>query len=104
PLAVTGDKRSPMLPEVPTFAEAGFPGYDAPIWFGVIAPARTPPAVMARLHDELTKAVAKPAFVQLSEKQGARAFTIPSAEFSRRLTAEMRTWKDLVARRGIKVE
>jgi tripartite-type tricarboxylate transporter receptor subunit TctC len=104
PLAVTGDKRSPMLPEVPTFAEAGFPGYDAPIWFGVIAPARTPPAVIARLHEELTRAVAKPAFVQLSEKQGARAFTIPSAEFSRRLTAEMRTWKDLVARRGIKVE
>ena len=104
PLAVTGYKRICMLPEVPTFAEAGFPGYDAPIWFGVIAPARTAPAVMARLHDELTKAVAKPAFVQLSEKQGARAFTIPSAEFSRRLTAEMRPWQDLVTRRGIKIE
>ena len=104
PLAVTGDQRSPMLPDVPTFAEAGFPGYDAPIWFGVIAPARTPPAVIARLHEELTRAVAKPAFVQLSEKQGARAFTIPSAEFARRLAAETRTWKDLVARRGIKIE
>jgi tripartite-type tricarboxylate transporter receptor subunit TctC len=104
PLAVTGAERSPMLPEVPTFAEAGFPGYDAPIWFGVIAPARTPPAVIARLHEELTRAVAKPAFVELSQKQGARAFTIPSAEFARRLTAETGTWKDLVARRGIKVE
>jgi tripartite-type tricarboxylate transporter receptor subunit TctC len=104
PLAVTGDKRSAMLPDVPTFAEAGFPGYDAPIWFGVIAPARTPPAVIVRLHDELTRAVAKPVFVELSQKQGARAFTIPSAEFARRLTAETRTWKDLVERRGIKVE
>ena len=104
PLAVTGDKRSAMLPDVPTFAEAGFPGYDAPIWFGVIAPARTPPAVMARLHEELTRAVAKPAVVGLFQKQGARAFTIPSAEFARRLAAEMRTWKDLVTRRGIKVE
>ena len=104
PLAVTGEKRSPMLPDVPTFAEAGFSGYDAPIWFGVIAPARTPPAAMARLHEELTRAVAKPAFVELSQKQGARAFTIPSAEFARRLTEETRTWKDLVVRRGIKVE
>jgi tripartite-type tricarboxylate transporter receptor subunit TctC len=104
PLAVTGEKRSAMLPDVPTFAEAGFAGYDAPIWFGVIAPARTPPAVVARLHEELARAVAKPAFVQLAEKQGARAFTIPSAEFSRRLAAEMRTYKDLVVRRGIKVE
>ena len=104
PLAVTGGERSPMLPDVPTFAEAGFPGYDAPIWFGVIAPARTPPATIARLHEELTRAVAKPAFVELSQKQGARAFTIPSAEFARRLAAETRTWKDLVARRGIKVE
>ena len=93
-----------MLPDVPTFAEAGFADYDAPIWFGFIAPAKTPAAAMSRIHDELGKAVAKPAIRELFQKQGARAFTIPSAEFGRRLAAEMQTWKDLVARRGIKVE
>ena len=103
-LAVTGRDRSPMLPEVPTFAEAGFPDYDAPIWFGFMAPAGTPPAVVARIHDELAKSLAKPAIHELFQAQGARVFTISSAEFSRRLAAEMQTWKDLVARRGIKVE
>jgi tripartite-type tricarboxylate transporter receptor subunit TctC len=104
PLAVTGRERSPMLPDVPTFAEAGFPEYDAPIWFGFMAPAGTPAAAVSRIHEELDKAVAKPAIRELFEKQGAKAFTIPSAEFGRRLAAEMQTWKDLVARRGIKVE
>ncbi len=104
PLAVTGNERSPMLPEVPTFAEAGFPDYDSPIWFGFMAPAGTPPAVIARIHEELDKALARPAIRELFQKQGARAFTIPAAEFTRRLAAEMQSWKDLVARRGIKVE
>ena len=104
PLAVTGSERSPMLPEVPTFAEAGFPDYDAPIWFGFMAPAGTPPATIARIHEELGKSVAKPAIRELFQKQGARAFTISSAQFNRRVAAEMQTWKDLVARRGIKVE
>lgn len=104
PLAVTGNERSPMLPEVPTFAEAGFPDYDTPIWFGFMAPAGTPLTVVARIHDELTKSLAKPAIRELFQKQGARVFTISSAEFSRRIAAETQTWKDLVARRGIKVE
>lgn len=104
PLAVTGNERSAMLPDVPTFAEAGFPGYDAPIWFGFLAPARTPPNVIARLHRELGNAVAKPAIQDLFRKQGARAFTVSPADFARRITAETQTWKDLVSRRGIKVE
>jgi tripartite-type tricarboxylate transporter receptor subunit TctC len=104
PLAVTGRERSAMLPEVPTFAEAGFPEYDAPIWFGYLAPAGTPAAAITRIHAELDKAVAKPAIRELFQKQGAKAFTVSPAEFGRRLAAEMQTWKDLIARRGIKVE
>jgi tripartite-type tricarboxylate transporter receptor subunit TctC len=104
PLAVTGKERAAMLPDVPTFAQAGFPDYDAPIWFGFMAPAGTPPGVVARIHDELGKSVTKPNIRELFEKQGARAFVIPSADFSRRVAAEMQAWKDLVTRRGIKVE
>lgn len=104
PLAVTGNERSAMLPEAPTFAEAGFPGYDAPIWFGFLAPARTPQNVIARIHQELGNAVAKPAIQDLFRKQGARAFTVSPGDFARRITAETQTWKDLVLRRGVKVE
>jgi tripartite-type tricarboxylate transporter receptor subunit TctC len=104
PLAVTGSERSPMLPDVPTFAEAGFPGYDAPIWFGYMAPAGTPAPVVARIHEELAKAMAKPAVRELFAKQGARPQTVGGAEFARRVAEETKTWKDLVARRGIKVE
>jgi tripartite-type tricarboxylate transporter receptor subunit TctC len=104
PLAVTGSERSPMLPDVPTFAEAGVPGYDASIWFGVLAPARTPPAAIARIHQELRAAIGKPAIQELFQKQGAKPLTLPSAEFAKRLAAETHTWKDLVQRRGIKVE
>lgn len=104
PLAVTGSERSPMLPDVPTFAEAGFPGYDSPIWFGFMAPAGTPPATVNRIHDELAKAVAKPAIGELFAKQGAKTQTVSGPEFTRRVEAETKTWKDLVARRGIKVE
>jgi tripartite-type tricarboxylate transporter receptor subunit TctC len=104
PLAVTGAERSPMLPDVPTFAEAGFPGYDAPIWFGFFAPAETPAAVVTKVHQELDKALAKPNIQDLFRKQGAKVFTTSSADFAKRIAAETRAWKDLVARRGIKVE
>jgi tripartite-type tricarboxylate transporter receptor subunit TctC len=104
PLALTGRSRSAMLPEVPTFAESGFADYDAPIWFGVIAPAGVPAPIVERLHQALSNALAKPEIRSLFEKQGAVPGVIPSAEFARRLAAETRTWKDLVARRGIKIE
>jgi tripartite-type tricarboxylate transporter receptor subunit TctC len=104
PLAVTGNERSPMLPDVPTFAEAGFPGYDAPIWFGYMAPAGTPAPIVARIHEELAKAMAKPAVRELFTKQGAKPQTVGGAEFTRRVAEETKTWKDLVARRGIKLE
>lgn len=104
PLAVTGNQRSEMLPDVPTFAEAGFSGYDAPIWFGFLAPAGTPPAVVSKIHEELGQALAKPSIQELFKKQGARVMHVAAPEFGRRIAAEIQTWKGLVARRGIKVE
>ncbi len=104
PLAVTGAKRSPLLPEVPTFAEAGFKDYDAPIWFGFMAPAGTPRAAVARIEDELRKALAKPSMRELFAKQGAEPQTLAGADFTRRVATETRTYRELVERRGIKVE
>lgn len=104
PLAVTGRARSPLLPETPTFAELGFTDYDAPIWFGFLAPTGTPAAVVARLHDELGKAASKPTIRAMFEKQGAHVMNVSGTEFARRMATEMQTWRELVQRRSIKVQ
>jgi tripartite-type tricarboxylate transporter receptor subunit TctC len=60
PLAVTSARRAPQIPEVPTIDESGVPGYDAAVWFGIFAPRGTPPAVIARLYDEIVKVIRLP--------------------------------------------
>src|SRR5215813_13178086 len=69
-LAVTGTKRSPALPEVPTVMEAGVPDYEISGWFGILAPSNTPPAIVKRLRDEVAKAVAAPDVVAQLASQG----------------------------------
>jgi tripartite-type tricarboxylate transporter receptor subunit TctC len=59
-LAVTTSKRSTHLPDVPTIAESGYAGFDAPAWWAVLAPARTPPEIVKRVHDEINAALKKP--------------------------------------------
>lgn len=104
PIAVTGRERSPMLPDVPTFAESGFPEYDVSIWFGMSTTAGTPTPILARLHQEIAKAVAKPAVRDLFAKQGAVALTIPAVDFTRRIESELKLWRDVVTRAKIKLE
>ena len=60
PLAVTTSKRAPELPEVPTLAESGYPGFDAPAWWAVLAPAKTPPEIVRRMNEEINKALKSP--------------------------------------------
>jgi tripartite-type tricarboxylate transporter receptor subunit TctC len=59
-LAVTTSKRAPELPDVPTLAESGYPGFDAPAWWAVLAPAKTPPEIVHRMNEELNKALKSP--------------------------------------------
>jgi tripartite-type tricarboxylate transporter receptor subunit TctC len=103
-LAVTGKARSPLLPDVPTFAESGYPGYDMVYWFGVFAPAATPPAVLGRLHDELERATATAKIQEMFARQGVRPVTSSAADFARRVSDETRRWRDVVAKAGVKVE
>ena len=70
PLAVTTSKRSPDLPEVPTLAELGFAGFEAPAWWAVLAPARTPPDIMVRMNDALNKAMKSPELAKRLDAQG----------------------------------
>jgi tripartite-type tricarboxylate transporter receptor subunit TctC len=70
PLAVTTTKRSPDLPNVPTVAESGYAGFDAPAWWAVLAPAKTPPEILKRMNEELNKALKQPELAKRLDAQG----------------------------------
>jgi tripartite-type tricarboxylate transporter receptor subunit TctC len=103
-LAITGEKRSAAAPDLPTIAESGLPGYQAYAWNGLLAPAGTPPAVLARLSEELKTALAQPAVQEKFAAQGfATAWTSP-AEAAGFLKAEVEKWGRTVQQSGAKVE
>jgi tripartite-type tricarboxylate transporter receptor subunit TctC len=70
PLVITTAKRSPALPQVPTIAESGFPGFNAPAWWAVIAPGKTPPAIVNAMNQAVTKALKTPAVSDKLKSQG----------------------------------
>lgn len=102
--AVSGKERHPILPGVPTYAEAGFPRYDMSYWWGIAAPVGTPPAIVARLNQEIVRAADKPSLKDVFQKQGAVATTSSPADHTRRVNAEIQTWKDVIAKAGVKLE
>jgi tripartite-type tricarboxylate transporter receptor subunit TctC len=103
-LATTGRQRSTTLPEVPTVAEAGVPGYEATIWLGLMAPRGTPPAVVAKLSAELGRITANPEVRRAWAAQGAVAMTQSSEEFTRTLHADIAKWAQIVKVSGAKPE
>lgn len=106
-LAVTSARRSAALPDVPTLAEAGGPalkGYEASSWFGLLAPAGTPPDIVARLQQESAKALASPAVRDKLEAQGAIPGGITAAEFARMIDDEHAKWAKVVKASGAKVD
>ena len=70
PLAVTTSRRNPNLPDVPTLAESGYPGFDAPAWWAILAPAKTPPDILKRMNDEVNKALKTPDVASKLAAQG----------------------------------
>ena len=104
PLGVGGLKRSPVLPDVPTIAEAGVPSYEAVNWWGIIAPAGTPPAIVAKLHEALTKAQNAPATQEQFAKEGASTVQMSSAEFGKFMQTEMIKWERVVKEGKIKAQ
>jgi tripartite-type tricarboxylate transporter receptor subunit TctC len=101
-LAVTSDKPSPQMPGVATVAEQGVPGFSALAWWGVIAPAATPPGVVKRMYDELKKALANPAVSEKLSAQGMDIVGGPPEELDRFLRGEMVRWAKVVKDNAIK--
>ena len=103
-LAVTGAKRLPVLPKVPTLAEAGIPGFEHDLWFAVVAPAKTPREVTARLNEEIVAVLKSPAFAGTVEDQGGFVVASPPDELSRRMRADSASIAKLVKAIDLKVE
>jgi tripartite-type tricarboxylate transporter receptor subunit TctC len=101
PLAVTSERRYPGLPEVPTVAESGVPGYQASSWNGIAAPARTPKAVIDRLNREVNAAVAKPEVRKRLSELGVEARAGTPEALRELLVAEIAKWKAVIERAKI---
>jgi tripartite-type tricarboxylate transporter receptor subunit TctC len=104
PLAVTGEHRSPAFPDLPTVAEAGVPGYAAPTWTGVIAPAGTPKPIIDRLNAAANTALQSDAFKSKIAQIGDDVAGGTPDEFAALIASEYKKWGDVIQRAGIKLE
>jgi tripartite-type tricarboxylate transporter receptor subunit TctC len=103
-LAVTTLKRSAMLPDLPTIAESGFPGYETDNWYGVVAPAKTPRAIVNRLNTELTRALLAADIKEALLKQGLEVAPGTPEAFGKYMRSEYYKWGKLIREAGIQAQ
>ncbi len=103
-LAVTGARRAPQLPDVPTVAESGVAGYEAYVWMGLLAPRATPPAVIGRLQREVVAALATPEVRNYMAGASIEAVGSTPAEFATFFKAEREQWAKIIRETGAKVD
>jgi tripartite-type tricarboxylate transporter receptor subunit TctC len=103
-LAVTSATRSPALPDLPTVAEAGVPGYEFLTWHGILAPKGTPAPVVNLLNEQLKKILTSPSEAKRWEELGLDVIASSPADFAARLLTEQKKWGDVISKRGIKPE
>ena len=103
-LAVSGSTRSPQLPDVPTMAEAGLPGYAAYVWMGLLAPKGTPPAIVERLNREVRAALASPEVKAFFNESGIEMAGSTAAEFESYFREERDRWARVIKDTGAKID
>ena len=103
-IAVTGPQRSKIVPDLPTLAEAGIPGYELEQWWGVVVPAGTPRDIVDKLNDALRTILATPDVTSFMAHEGAEATPSTPEAFGEHLSAELARWNALVERIGLKVQ
>jgi tripartite-type tricarboxylate transporter receptor subunit TctC len=101
-LAVTGPKRSPSMPDVPTVAESGLSGYEAVLWQAIYAPAGTSPAIVGRLNKEVNALLREGGVIAALAKVGVEAEPSTQDELAQRIAAEIKKWREVIVAAGIK--
>jgi tripartite-type tricarboxylate transporter receptor subunit TctC len=104
PLVVTTDKRSAQLPDVPTLAESGYAGFNAPAWWAVLAPAKTPPEIVGRMNDEINKALKSPDVASKLAAQGISVNVGTPAAAQAFIEKQIDTWAKVVKANGIQAD
>jgi tripartite-type tricarboxylate transporter receptor subunit TctC len=103
-LAVTSKDRSPVAPDLPTIAESGYPGFDAVGWHGILAPAKTSPAIIAKLNAEIVQALKEPETRSLLESQAIQVVGSSPQEFASYISRDLALWKDVAEQARIEVK
>ena len=103
-LAVTGAQRSLLAPEIPTASEAGLPGFQLEVWFGLMGPARMPPAIVTRLNQELNAVLALPDVKELLAGEGASPQPTTPEQFGALIRSDLTLWTRLIKEQNIQVE
>jgi tripartite-type tricarboxylate transporter receptor subunit TctC len=103
-LATTGSRRADLMPDVPTVAESGYPGYEATNWYAYLAPARTPKDIIDRLNREVVKTLNDPKVREDLHKQGVEPTPTTPAELAKTIERELDTWGKVVKASGMKAE
>jgi tripartite-type tricarboxylate transporter receptor subunit TctC len=101
-LGTTGKTRSSLLPDVPTVAEAGVPGYEATIWLGIMAPTGTPKPIVDKLNAEINRMLTQAEVREAWAKQGAVPLVMTPAEFETYLRGDIEKWAGVIQKAGIK--
>jgi tripartite-type tricarboxylate transporter receptor subunit TctC len=104
PIAVTGLKRHPLLPDTPTFEELGYKGFDGVQWYGIVGPAKMPEAVVKKLNDEINKAIGTPELQKRLSGEALDVMPMSPAEFGRFMQADIAKWAKLAKERNISLD
>ncbi len=103
-LAVSSPQRVKAVPELPTVAESGYPGFEADQWYGVVAPAGTPPEIIAKLNQQINKSLASPEIGTRLASEGAEATPTSPKVFADLIASELARWRTVIEKGGVKVE